>query len=82
MLLGAGPGALICIVYQALSGRRVLAVLCPPHFCLSQGEQDFWLCLLGRSVIQSPVPLDPHSQGLLLPKGMGYNHFIRCWPLG
>ena len=38
------------------------------------GVQDCRLCPLGRPGIQGPVPLDPHSQGLLLLKGMGHSY--------
>ena len=37
----------------APSGRRVLTVLCPPHFCQSPGKAGYRLCPLGQRSLGS-----------------------------
>ena len=58
---GAGAGALICTAWGAPSGRRALAVLCPPHCYLFLGERR----ILALST-WAPWDLRPCAAGTVL----------------
>ena len=63
-----GVSALICTASGASSSRRLLSVLCPPHFCLSWGEWRIlnFVCLgaLGSRTLchWNPLPRGCGSQ--------------------